>query len=476
MSEYERIECDVVIVGAGIAGMIAAVRVAQGGLRAVVLEKLPEDRYICNSRLTAGVWHCCATDILADPELLYSKIMEATSGAAQADLAKAIAVDGARVVRWMQSVGVRFIKGPYSYQSFVLSPPSVTPRGCEWNGRGGDVMLRTLEGELNRLGGGIRRGYKATGLEQTEGRVTGVTGETVTGTHFSVTAASVIIADGGFQTDETLLADYISPQPDRVFQRNAGTGTGDGLRMAQAAGAGVSNLKGFYGHVLSGDVFHIDKLSPYPYLDYIVTAGIIVDKNTERFADEGLGGVAMANAIAASEDPSDKLIIADEYIWTECGSVRLVSPNPHLLNVGATVHKANSIDELARQCGLTPEKLVSLVDQYNSAVKAGITGELTPARSTTRHQAHPIERAPFYAFPVCAGITYTMGGISINGDGQVLADSTAHPIPGLYAIGCTTGGLEGGSQGGYVGGLVKSSVTGLRAAEHIVGDRRPLET
>jgi fumarate reductase flavoprotein subunit len=440
MSECERSECDVVIVGAGVAGMIAAVRVAQGGLRAVVLEKLTEEQYVCNSRMTAGVWHCCATDILSNPDVLYSKIMEATAGTARIDLAQAIASDGARTVRWMQSVGVRFIKGPYNYQSFVLAPPSVTSRGCEWKGRGGDVMLRTLEAELNRLGGGIRRGHRAVRLEQEGKCITGVAGETMTGTPFLVKASSIVIADGGFQANRALLRQSISSNPDRIFQRNARTGVGDGLRMAQEVGAGTSDLKGFYGHILSRDVFESDKLWPYPYLDYIATAGIIVNKNTDRFADEGLGGVALANAIAASEDPLDKLVIADECIWEECGKVRLVSPNPYLLDVGATVHRAKSLDELAKQCGLNSEKLVSLVDKYNFAVKAGKAEDLTPRRSIAKYQARAIETAPFYAFPVCAGITYTMGGLQINGNGQVLTDHSATPIPGLYAIGCATGG------------------------------------
>lgn len=61
-----------------------------------------------------------------------------------------------------------------------------------------------------------------------------------------------------------------------------------------------------------------------------------------------------------------------------------------------------------------------------------------------------------------------MAGITINASGQALTPA-GDPIGGLYAVGCTTGGLEGGGTSGYVGGLVKSGVTGLRAAEHIVG-------
>lgn len=473
MPESEFLECDVAIVGAGVSGLIAAVRVAQAGLRAIVLEKLVEDRYICNSRLTAGVWHCCATDILSDPDVLYSKIIESTANSARTDLAKAVAQDGVRVVRWMQSVGVRFIKGPYSYQSFVLSPPSVTPQGCEWMGRGGDVMLRTLEAELARLGGALYRGHRAVSLEKTGARTMGVTGQTSSGKPFSVAAAAVVIADGGFQADKALLRGSISPEPDSVFQRNAGTGIGDGLRMAREIGAGVSDLHGFYGHLLSKDVFTNDRLWPYPYLDYIATAGIIVDRHAKRFVDEGLGGVAVANAVAASTDPLDKVVIADQRIWEECGVVRLVSPNPYLTKIGATIHQSDSIEELARQCGLEPDRLKALVHEYNSALKTRTTADLVPSRTTDKYSAHPIETAPFYAFPVCAGITYTMGGISINDNGQVLNVAGEKPIPGLYAAGCATGGLEGGGTGGYVGGLVKSGVTALRAAEHIIEHRLP---
>lgn len=78
----------------------------------------------------------------------------------------------------------------------------------------------------------------------------------------------------------------------------------------------------------------------------------------------------------------------------------------------------------------------------------------------------PIAKPPFYAVPVVAGITYTMGGISINVNTQVLrADGS--PIDGLYAAGIAAGGLEGGPQIGYVAGLARCGVTALRSAEHI---------
>jgi fumarate reductase flavoprotein subunit len=134
------------------------------------------------------------------------------------------------------------------------------------------------------------------------------------------------------------------------------------------------------------------------------------------------------------------------------------------------VHKANTIRELAQKLALPVGVLEQTVVQYNAAVEASTTAQLTPARSTREHKAWPIRTAPFYAARLCAGITYTMGGIAIDGDCRVL-DANDNPITGLYAAGCATGGLEGGDAVGYVGGLSKSSTTGFRAAEHIAANR-----
>lgn len=461
-------QADLVAVGGGISGMVAAIRAAQSGRTVLVLEKQTEEDYVCNSRLTQGVWHCALADVLSDPAVLEARILETTHHEARPDLARVIARDGARVVRWMQEVGVRFMKGPLDYQSYVLAPPSVThDGGHQWRGRGGDVMLRALEAELNRQGGRILRGHRATRLLQSGQRVSGVEGKTADGTPFSITAEAVVIADGGFQANDALTQAFVFPKPGNVFQRNARTGMGSGLTMAQEAGAGVTDLRSFYGHVLSRDAFTNEKLSPYPFLDFVLGAGIVVDRRGRRFADEGRGGIVMANLIANSDDPLDKTVIADARIWRDAGTFRLLSPNPNLPNAGGTLHRADSLEDLAALCGVEAQTLVAEVGHYNAALKRGTLGDLSPPRS--KGAAQPIEEGPFYAIPVCAGITYTMGGISINADGQALTP-TGEPVPGLYAVGCATGGLEGGSAHGYVGGLIKSSVTGLRAAEHFVGE------
>ena len=457
---------DVVVVGAGISGMLAAIRVAQDGRRAVVLEKLSEDRYVCNSRLTQGVWHCALTDVMSDAQVLERRILDVTAGSARPDLAKAVAGDALRVVRWMQELGVRFIKGPLDYQSFVLAPPSVTANGREWQGRGGDVMLRTLESALKAHGGELRRGHRAQQLIVEGGRIAGVSGE-ADGRLFRLRANAIVIADGGFQSNDDLTRQFSFPHPDAVFQRNAGTGMGDGLKMAIEAGAATTDLEAFYGHILSKDAFTNENLAPYPFLDFVMSSAMLVDRDGLRWVDEGKGGIAVANAIAQSDDPGGKIIIADENIWNDSGRFRLLSPNPWLSRAGGTIHRANSIAQLAGLCSIDAAALAASVAQYNDAVRAGTATTLSPPRSVDTYAAKPVETSPFYAIPVCAGITYTMGGIAIDANARVLTPEQS-PIPGLYAVGCAAGGIEGGPAIGYVGGLLKSSVTGLRAGEHIL--------
>ncbi|MFN0303889.1 MAG: FAD-dependent oxidoreductase [Burkholderiales bacterium] len=466
MTDSAPLSCDVAVVGGGISGMIAALCTAKAGKKVLVFEKSPEERYVCNSRITSGIFHICNEDIRRDPAELERIILDTTAGNADPQLARAVATDIMRVVRWMQEAGIRFMAGPYQHHAFMLSPPTLTPQGRNWEGRGGDVMLRTFEAALTAAGGALHRGHRVDRLIKKDGHVSGFAGTTSQGESFEVQARCVVLADGGFQANPAITRGPISPAPERLLQRNARTGMGDGLRMAREAGAAISDLRGFYGHLQSRDALTNDKLWPYPWLDFVAAAGAVVTKAGRRFTDEGRGGVSMANAIAALPDPGGTYVIVDQRIWDERGSFYLQPPNPLLETHGGTRFKAGNLRDLASEAGIDADALGAEIESYNRAVAAKTTGALAPARSTSPLEAFPIVKAPFSAIPIAAGITYTMGGIRIDSHGRALNDA-GQPLPGLYAVGCATGGLEGGASCGYVGGLVKSSVTGLRAGEHI---------
>lgn len=108
---------------------------------------------------------------------------------------------------------------------------------------------------------------------------------------------------------------------------------------------------------------------------------------------------------------------------------------------------------------------------HRRAAASNIFDRLNPARSLFKGRSWPIDQPPFYAAPVCAGITYTFGGVAIDADSRVLSLSGA-PIVGLYAAGVMTSGLEGRNGATYIGGLMKGLVFGIRAAEHVEMTRR----
>ena len=131
---------------------------------------------------------------------------------------------------------------------------------------------------------------------------------------------------------------------------------------------------------------------------------------------------------------------------------------------------ADSIAVLAQTIGVPDGALTQTVQAYNAAHTGGTLQSLTPPRRAEKYKPLPITQGPFYAAPMCVGITNTMGGIAVNEHGQALSVGGSI-IPGLYVAGAATGGLEGGPEVAYTGGLVKGGVMGLRAAEHLAQAR-----
>ena len=457
-------DTDVVVIGGGLAGLVAANRAAELGKRAVVLEKGTAEKYICNSRYTYGTFHINFNDVMAGEDKLYATIVACTDGFARKDLAHTVARYGARLMHWLRAEGIE-LTDLGQYHTNVLSPVWRSGAGFKWDGYAGDVTLQKLEANLTKRGGAILRGTRASAIKpagpgieiqaaQPEGSI-------------SFTARAVVIADGGFQANMEMVRQHISPAPEKLLPRNGGTATGDGLRMAQAVGAAVTGMANFYGHLHSRDAMSNPLLWPRPQADDLAAAGIVVDAQGRRFADEGLGGIYLSNAIARLDDPLGTIAIFDSEIWNgPPGRGHVQPPNPLLPEVGGTMHRASTVEELATMAGLPTQQLKDTVDRYNKALEDGTLSQLAPPRHGP-HKPWPIRTAPFFAVPICSAITNTMGGIVVNGDAAVI-DVSGNPIPGLYAAGSTIGGLNGGPTSGYVGGLINATV-GLRAGDVIGG-------
>ena len=464
-------DCDLICIGGGYAGLAAAARAAQLGLKAVVLERGADELYACNSRVAGGVMHVSYNDPASGPEVLFKAMTEITAGYADAALARAMADNALRAVQWLQSEGAGFERlTTAGWRNWVLAPVRPPATHLEWRGIGADMALRTLEKNLPARGGVLHRATEVFDLIQENGRCVGVRARQG-GAEKIFRARAVVLADGGYQANPALLKKHISPAPQALKQRNVKTGVGDGLRMAQAVGAALSPLDAFYGHVLSRDAMHNDRLWPYPQLDELAAAGMVVNQRGQRVGDEGMGGVYITNIMARQPDPLGLSVVFDDAIWQGPGRAAGIPPNATLVEHGGTLFKADTLAGLAAKLQVDAAGLEATVREYNAALAAGKLTDLQPARTATRRKPLPVATAPFYGAPACAGITYTMGGIRINANAQVLREAGG-VIAGLYAAGASTGGLEGGPVAGYAGGLMKALTFGLLAAEHVAAHAR----
>jgi fumarate reductase flavoprotein subunit len=458
---------DLVTIGGGFSGLVSAARAAELGLKVAVLEARAEDRYPCSSRYSTGVSNVMGLAILADPDVLYRAIIDGSGGTANPALARAIAVNGKRAIDWLAAQGARFITRALQKDQpgqKVLAPPRRLIAGLDWEGRGGDVVMRQLEQNLVKRGGKLIRGTQVTELVVENGACTGVIARQ-NGASVRIDARAVVIADGGFAANPQMVAQYITPRADRVLARVGPGANGDGIRLAEAAGAAIGGFGAFYGHVHHRAAMQNAQLWPYPHLDAVAEVALLIGPDGRRFTDEGLGGVCQANAIARLADPLGAHLIMDDAMWrAEPKLTTTVAANSAMVTAGGALISAPDLDALAAKISVPTSALADTVRVHNETVAANDFARLAIPRSVKKHRPMTFAAAPYHAVPLCAGITGTMGGVVI--DAQARAQKREGGVfEGLYAVGTPVAGLEGGPRAGYVGGLSKAFILGLLAAE-----------
>jgi fumarate reductase flavoprotein subunit len=290
---------------------------------------------------------------------------------------------------------------------------------------------------------------------------------------FELRSRATVLSTGGFSANREMLRRYIGANADQCKLRGSKRCTGDGLRLALEVGAKAVNLQYFYGHLLSRKALTDDRFWPYPRLDSFVDEGLLVNRDGNRFVDEGRGDVAVANELARSSDVTGASLIFDYQSWaaakddTFSASVRTPPPNPWLLDNDGDLFSHETIAKLAEALGVNGVNLAKTLAQYNQAVESGTVSALPVPRTGAPKPLRP----PLYGLKVVPGITFTMGGILVNGRCEVL-NSEEKSIFGLYAAGDAIGGLMGGYRGGYTGGLTQAVVTGMLAGENAARESR----
>jgi fumarate reductase flavoprotein subunit len=464
---------DVVTIGGGFSGLITACRAADLGLSAAVLEARSEDRYPCSSRYSTGVSNIMGLPIMAEPDRLFRAIMDGSGDNARPAVARALADNGKRAIEWLTQQGASFTQRALQHDQTgqkVIAPPRARCAGLDWPDRGPDLLMRRLEENLAKHGGALMRGTKVEAIVVEGGACAGVDAVR-DGKTLRISAKAVVVADGGFAANAQMIAKYITPHADRVLQRVGPGAKGDGIRMAETAGAAIGGLGAFYGHIHHRNAMTNERLWPYPHLDAAAEVGILVGSDGKRFTDEGRGGVCMANAIAQLPDPLSAVLIIDDAIWRQEPAITTTVPaNPAMVEAGGELTSAPDIETLAARLGLPPAALAQTIRDYVSAIEKNDFARLGVPRTIRKHKPMPIVTPPFHAVPLCTGITGTMGGVVINEHAQAMRPD-GNVFPGLYAVGTPVAGLEGGPRAGYVGGISKAFVLGMLAGEHIASVR-----
>ena len=284
--------------------------------------------------------------------------------------------------------------------------------------------------------------------------------------NLNLRSRATIFSTGGFSANPDMVRRYIGAQADQCKLRGSPQCTGDGLRMGLEIGAKAVNLQYFYGHLIARKALTDDRFWPYPRLDSFVDEGILIDSRGRRFVDEGRGDVAVANDLARSADVTGATLVFDHATWSasrdkpSSTSRAIPAPNPWLWQNEAEIFCADTAAALADLLGIDQALFSATVTDYNRAVAALNTSSLAVIRTGNPR----LLRAPFYGLRVVPGITFTMGGLAVNGRCEVL-NVFAKSLPGFYAAGDAIGGLMGGYKGGYTGGLMQAVVTGLLAGE-----------
>jgi tricarballylate dehydrogenase len=479
---------DVVVVGGGNAGFSAAHAAAEHGRRVLLVEKGEQHESGGNSYYTAGAFRTVhagledVRDLLDEEEVLDRAVLppydeaaflgdmhRLTSGRTDPDLASVLARESQDALRWLHGLGLRF-RLMHERQSY----PDADGRAVFFGGLavgstgGGKGLVEQHTLAAEKAGVEIRYGLRAQELVVTDGAVRGIRWTAADGTSGTVTAESVVLAAGGFEADPEARRTHLGQGWERAKVRGTPLNTGDMLRAALAVGAARGG-DWTSCHSVAWDAWAQDNESNRELTNQLTRQsyplGIVVNARGERFIDEGADFRNYTYAKYGAEILRQPDGLAFQLFDATTRPMLRVEEYD---SPGASVVRADTLEELAAGMGVDPQVLRRTVEDFNAsiardvpldaAVKDGRAARTTPPKS---NWASPLESAPFYAFPVTCGITFTFGGLRADPHGRVL-DEAGDAVPGLYVCGEMLGGLFSGNYPGGTG-LTAGAVFGRRA-------------
>ena len=436
---------DVLVAGAGAAGLAAALSAADRELEVAVVEASGNYRIDSNTAMSTSMvpaggsrWQAEA-GIDDSPERFYSDVMGKTNGLADPVVSRALTDVAPELVAWMaDTVGV-----PLELVTDFRYPGHSADRCHAVPDRSGRALHSQLLADLGRRGNvTMITPMRLTGvLHGNAGQIT-VQAERPGGSSEESTARSVVLATNGYGARRDFVEKFMPEIENALYHGGSGS-TGDALVIGETMDADLGYLDAYQGH---GSV-----ATPHGIIvtwAIVMHGGVLINSDGQRFGDETQGYSEYAVPVLSQVD-GIAWVLLDERIADAC---HVFKDYQDLVDAGA-VRWSDDVGELANLVGAP----VEAIENTLSAAAAAATGASSDpfGRTDWEQQLSP----PFGAVKVTGALFHTQGGLRVDGDARIL--SGGEPIPGMYAAGGAAIGMSGHGASGYLAGNGLLAALGL---------------
>ena len=441
-----RADVDVLVAGAGAAGLTAALAWAQRGADVLLIDVQESFRHACNTALSTGIipaagtrWQAAA-GVEDSPELFFRDALTKTAGSVERRLARALTSVSAEVIEWLSdTAGVEFeLVTEFRYPGHSLVRCHATP------GRTGQVLhgqLMAAIGALSRVTLVAPIALRDILLDE-EGGVRGAVLGRPDASPEEVSTRHVVLATNGFGANRALVTQHMPEIAAGLYFGGHGS-TGDALAIGAALGADVACLAAYQGHAAVA--------VPHGILvtwATVVHGGVLVNGHGRRFGDESRG---------YSEYAANVLAQPGGYAWLVLDRRidRLCRP---------FVDYSNLVEAGALRWAADARELADIVGADATAVEQTLRAAAACALNGTadvhgRREWTAALEPPFGAVKVTGALFHTQGGLAVDEAARVLRGG--EPIPGLFAAGGAAVGMSGRDASGYLSGNGLLAAVGL---------------
>lgn len=424
-------QADVVVVGAGGAGFAAAITAANEGKSVVLLDKMGVyggDTALSGGEMAVpGNWIQVTQGVEDSPENLIEDMLVGGDNKGDPELVSIIAngaLDSANWLTYEGGISWKHDLMQFGGHNIKRSIIPLTHSGSEMT-----TKLTNRVGTIDEIT--LIDNLKATELIQNDqGAITGVKVENqITGDESTISCNAVVLTTGGFGSNVDMRVQYNPDMDDKILSTDSVAAQGDGIVMAQAVGA---------------DTIDMEYIQTYPVCDPETGAllyvgdvrlenyGILVNKEGQRFVQELDRRDVISNGIKAQTDGIAYLLF-NQKAADETGLVEQHADEYENSESRGVIVKADTLAEVAEAQGVDPDALQATVDQWNEYCAQGEDPDFNYSA-----EMNTIEEGPYYLMACKPAVHYTMGGLHITPEAEVLSVDE-EVIPGLYAAGEVAG-------------------------------------